>query len=398
MYLKKKISEDIYYVGVNDRQTGLFEGLWELPMGVSYNSYIILDEKNCLVDTVDAMFSEQFIEQVGELLAGKQLDYLVINHMEPDHSASVKAVRRRWPEVKIVGNAKTFAMLKGYFSIDDGLVEVKDGSNLELGKHKLEFYLTPMVHWIETMMTYESTTKTLFSGDAFGCFGALNGAVMDTDFDTRKYIPEMVRYYSAIVGKYGMPVQKAFQKLNGLSIDNVCSTHGPVWHIRISDVFALYNHLSLYNGKNGCVIVYGSMHGNTTRLAETIADSLAAEGVRNIVLHDLSKSSKSAILADLFSYKAMILGCPTYSNELFPPMSELLEMLRIRELKHRYYACFGTCSWAGAAAKKLTAFGEAMGYEQVYPAVEQKHAINEESFEKCVEIGKAMAAKLKEYR
>lgn len=396
LYLRKNITEDIYYVGVNDRLTHLFEGLWELPKGVSYNSYLIMDDKTCLVDTVDAAFSETFVSCLQEHLDGRNLDYIVVNHMEPDHSASIKAVRRIWPDVKIVGNAKTFAMLKGYFGIDSGLEEVKDGSEIKLGKHKLQFYMTPMVHWIETMMTYETTTKTLFSGDAFGCFGALNGQVLDTGMDTRKYIPEMVRYYSAIVGKYGMPVQKAFQKLSGLQIETVCSTHGPVWRSRIADVLGLYNNLSLYNGKKGCVVVYGSMHGNTTRLAETVADSMAAEGVRDIVLHDLSASTKSAILADIFSYKGLVLGCPTYSNEIYPPMSELIEMLRIRELKNRYYACFGTCSWAGAAAKKLAQFGENMGFETVFPPVEQKHALDGTNFAQCVELGKAMAAKLSE--
>lgn len=394
MYLEKKISEDIYYVGVNDRQTKLFEGLWELPAGVSYNSYLIKDDKTCLIDTVDALFAEQFTGRVAETLGGRKLDYLVVNHMEPDHSASIKAVRAMWPDVTIVGNAKTFAMLKGYFGITDNLLEVKDGSVLPLGRHDLSFYLTPMVHWIETMMTYDNSSRTLFSGDAFGCFGALDGHFIDTSFDTRKYIPEMVRYYSTIVGKYGVPVQKAFQKLSSLQISTVCSTHGPVWRERVSDVLALYNHLSLYDGKPGCVIVYGSMHGNTVRLAETIADSLAAEGVRNIIVHDLSASSKARILADIFSYKGLVLGCPTYSNELFPPMAELIEMLRLRDVKPRFYACFGTCSWAGASAKKLAAFGEAMGYETVYPPVGQMHAISEESFRQCVELGKAMAAKL----
>ncbi len=395
MYLTKKISDDIYYVGVNDRQTHLFEGLWELPYGVSYNSYLIKDEKTCLIDTVDALFSEQFVDHLSEVLDGRPLDYLVINHMEPDHSASIKLVRRIWPGVTIIGNSKTFTMLKGFFSIDDNLLEVKDLSTLDLGKHKLEFYLTPMVHWIETMMTYDKTSETLFSGDAFGCFGALNGHVLDTDTDTRNYIPEMVRYYSAIVGKYGVPVQKAFAKTAGLKTSTLCSTHGSDWRERISDVIALYNNLSLYNGKPGCVIVYGTMHGNTERLAETVADSLAAEGVRNIVVHNLSKSSKSTILADIFSYKGLILGCPTYSGELFAPMDELVNMLKLRELKGRYFGCFGTCAWACTSGKKLTAFAESMGYEMVYPTIEQKHAISAESFAQCVELGKAMAEKLK---
>lgn len=394
MFLEKKISDDIYYVGVNDRVTHLFEGLWDLPMGVSYNSYLIKDEKTCLVDTVDALFSERFLDHLQELLGGRTLDYLVVNHMEPDHSASIKAVRRVWPGVQIVGNAKTFGMLKGFFGISDGLSEVKDGSTIALGRHTLRFVMTPMVHWIETMMTYDECSKTLFSGDAFGCFGALSGHVLDGGMDTRKYIPEMTRYYSAIVGKYGAPVQKAFQKLAGIEIDTICSTHGPVWRERKADVMALYNHLSLYNGKKGCVIAYGSMHGNTTLLAETVADSLAAEGVRDIILHDLSTARPSQVLADVFSYKGLILGCPTYCNELFPPMGELTEKIRQREVRGRLYGCFATNSWAPAASKRLAAFGEEMKFDCVYPVVAQQHALSEDGFEKCVQLGKAMAAAL----
>lgn len=396
MYLQKQISDGIFYVGVNDRTTDLFEVLWELPKGVSYNSYLIVDEKIVLIDTVDAAFSNVFIDKLDACLQGRAIDYLVINHMEPDHSASIKAVKNRWPNIKIVGNSKTFTMLNGYFGINENLVEVKEGSEICIGKRCLQFIMTPMVHWIETMMTYDKTEGILFSGDAFGCFGALNGAVLDCDMDTEMYFPEMERYYAGIVGKYGSPVQKAIEKLSNKQINMICSTHGPVWKQHVTKVIDCYNTLSLYKAKNSCVIIYGSMHGNTAKMAETIADSMAAAGLKHIIMHDLSRTAPSELLADVFRCKGLILGCPTYSNELFPPMSALLDKIKNREIKHRYYACFGSCSWAGTAKKKLEEFGEQMQFDSVYPAIEEKHAMKEENFEKFVEMGRAMATKLLE--
>lgn len=394
MHIKKEIAEDIYYVGVNDRQKQLFEGLWELPHGVSYNSYLIVDEKVALVDTVDACYTELYIKKLESALEGRAIDYLIINHMEPDHSASIKAIRQMWPDVQIVGNAKTFKMLEGYFGITEGLLTIKENSELPLGKHNLRFVMTPMVHWIETMMTLETTTATLFSGDAFGSYGALNGAVVDEEMITDKYFPEMERYYTNIVGKYGMPVQKALAKFDDTHINMICSTHGPVWKKRIPEVLEVYNRLSKYEGKEGVVVLYASMYGNTEQMAEAIADGLARNGVKNIILHNVSVSTPSQMITDVFRYKGLIIGSPTYSNELFPGIKSILDKIQTRELKHRVYACFGSCSWAGVALKKLTLFGEEMNFDFVGAGVEEKHALKEEQYMACLELAKQMAEKI----
>jgi len=234
----KAVAKDIYYVGVNDRQKALFENLWPLPGGVSYNSYLIVDDKTVLVDTVDICYSDLFFKRVAKLLNGRKLDYLVVDHMEPDHAGSIRLLRQIYPDVKIIGNKQTFGMLAGYHGITDGLHEVKEGDTLDLGHHKLSFYMAPMVHWPEVMVTYEETEKVLFSADAFGTFGTLDGGVLDTDMDTDRFWSEMTRYYANIVGKYGGPVQRALKKLSGLDIQTICSTHGPVWTRQSGDVIA----------------------------------------------------------------------------------------------------------------------------------------------------------------
>ena len=249
-----EITDKVYYVGVNDRVKALFEGLWPLPYGVSYNSYLIDDEKVCLIDTVEVGFFMQFLERLREVLGDRPIDYVVINHMEPDHSGSLSLLRKYYPNVKVVGNKKTFDMLHGFYHIDDNRLEVCNGTTLSLGHHNLQFFLTPMVHWPETMMTYDATDHVIFSGDAFGCFGALNGGIIDSEIDTEWCWLEMTRYYSNIVGKYGVPVQNALKKLGCLQLDYICSTHGPVWHKEIPRVVDMYNRMSLYETDPGLVI------------------------------------------------------------------------------------------------------------------------------------------------
>ena len=225
MYKLKEIAEQVYYVGVNDRQKALFEGMWPLPYGVSYNAYLIVDEKTALIDTVDVCYADVFLKKVADALQGRPLDYLIVDHMEPDHAGSIRLLRQLYPNVQIVGNSKTFGMLEGFHGIQDGLYEVKDGDQLSLGRHQLSFHAAPMVHWPEVMVTYDATDKILFSADAFGTYGTLDGAVIDQDMNTEHYWEEMIRYYANIVGKYGNPVQRALQKLSGLEINTICSTH-----------------------------------------------------------------------------------------------------------------------------------------------------------------------------
>lgn len=388
----KAVAKDIYYVGVNDRQKEKFENLWPLPGGVSYNSYLIVDDKTVLVDTVDICYSDLFFKRVAKLLDGRKLDYLVVDHMEPDHAGSIRLLRQLYPDVKIIGNKQTFGMLAGYHGITDGLHEVKEGDKLELGHHTLSFYMAPMVHWPEVMMTYEETEKVLFSADAFGTFGTLDGGVLDTDMDTERYWSEMVRYYSNIVGKYGSPVQRALKKLSALEIRTICSTHGPVWTEQSGRVISLYDRLSRYEGLDGVTLVYGSMYGHTEQMAENIATALSDGGVRHIAMHNVSKSHGSYILRDVFNYRGLIVGCPTYSGQLYPEVEMVLSEIKHREVKDRLFSYFGSFTWAGAAVKHLATYAEAMKWEVVGTPVEQKQGISTE--ELCIALGHAMAERI----
>ena len=390
----KELKDDIYYVGVNDRYTHLFENMVPLPHGISYNSYVILDKKTCLVDTVEISFSEQFIDKILMVLDGRKLDYLIVNHMEPDHSGSIKSIRRQFPDVQIIGNAKTFDMIKGYFGVTDNLLEVKDGDTLSLGKHNLQFYLTPMVHWPETMMTFDTTSNTLFSGDAFGTFRALDGGVLDTELVIDIYWSEMYRYYANIVGKYGAPVQKALKKLAHLNIEMICSTHGPVWTEKIPETVAIFDKLSKYEGEKGVVIAYGSMYGNTEQMAEIVASYLSDFGIKNIIVHNLSKSDPSSVLRDIFRYKGLIIGSPTYCNELYPKVNDLIAKLKTRGIQNRIFGCFGSFTWAGTSVKTLKEFAHHMHWEICDAAVEGKMAVNRERYAELKQLAKEMASKL----
>lgn len=266
-----EIKNNVFYVGVNNRNKALFEGLWPLPDGVSYNSYLINDDKVCLIDAVEVDFFTQFIENIREVIGERPVDYIVINHMEPDHSGAMALLKKYYPNIKVIGNKKTFCMMDGFYGIEDNLVEVKNGDSIELGNHTLSFVMTPMVHWPETMVTLEAQDHILFSGDAFGCFGALNGGLIDSEINCDSFWLEMTRYYSNIVGKYGVPVQSALKKLAGVQIDYICSTHGPVWHDYIPKVMDMYDRMSRYETGEGLVICYGTMYGNTERMAQAIA-------------------------------------------------------------------------------------------------------------------------------
>ena len=396
----KQITDKIYYVGVNDRNKNLFEGLWPLPAGVSYNAYLINDEKTCLVDTVEADFFLPFLENLREVLGERQLDYVVVNHMEPDHSGSLALIKQYYPGVQIIGNKKTFDMMRGFYRLEDGLLEVKNGDTLALGQLTLTFVLTPMVHWPETMMTLAANAQqpsptTLFSGDAFGCFGALNGAWIDEQMNCDDFWAEMERYYSNIVGKYGTPVQMALKKLAGVKLDYICATHGPVWHQYIEKVVALYDRLSRYEAEPGLVICYGTMYGNTERAAEVIARAAAEAGVKNIVMHNVSKSHHSYIIRDVFRYQGLIVGAPTYNTGLYHEMDVLLSELSQKDIKGRYMGWFGSFSWASKAVAEIARWNEEkLHYEPVGTPVEIRQALTPDTFAQCEALGRAMAEKL----
>lgn len=397
--MKTEITKGIHYVGVNDRHKHIFEGLWPLPYGVSYNSYIIADEKIALVDTVEADFFTQYLDNIRSVIGDRPIDYIIVNHMEPDHSGSLSLIKKYYPNAKIVGNKKTFGMMQGFYRVgndaDGDTVEVKNGDTLQLGSHTLAFTLVPMVHWPETMVTLDTTANVLFSGDAFGCFGALNGAYIDAEMNCDIYWDEMLRYYSNIVGKYGTPVQQALKKLAGVQMDYICSTHGPVWHEHIGRVVGMYDRLSRYEGADGLVIAYASMYGNTERAAEVIARAASEAGVKNIIMHDVSRTHHSYIIADIFRYRALILGAPTYNNGLYPQMESLLSELAGRDMKNRLLGWFGSFSWAGKAMKTIGEWNETrLHFEPVGTPVEIKQSLDEATTRACEELGKAMGERL----
>ena len=387
----RQLVNNIYYVGVNDRQKDLFENMLPLQYGVSYNSYLINDEKTVLVDTVEHPFVEQLINQVTSVLNGKPLDYLIVNHMEPDHSSGIKTLKLLYPDLQIILNAKTADMLNGYYGISDNLYIVKDGDTFSTGSKTLSFHFTPMVHWPEVMMTYVKEDELLFSADAFGCFGALNGTVIDSELDLTVHYNEMVRYYANIVGKYGLPVQNALKKLSGTPIKMICSLHGPVWKDEIAKVVGIYDTLSKYEAEPGVVIVYGSMYGHTEQMAEAVAEG-AASITKNVKVYDVSRTNASYILADIFRYKGFICGSPTYCNELYPEINSLLAKIKTRGIKNREFGCFGSFTWAGATLKNFKAFAEEMKWDCV-ATPEIKQNMTEEQYKELYNLGRVIAEK-----
>lgn len=392
----QKLTDNIYYIGVNDRTTALFEGLWPLPAGVSYNSYLIDDEKTAVIDCVGPEFFEEHLANMRSVLGNRTVDYIVVNHMEPDHSGALALFRQFYPQARIVGNKKTVSMIEGYYGIDGtSCIAVADGTTLELGRHTLSFHLVPMVHWPETMVTYDSTSGTLFSGDAFGCFGALNGTVLDTETDIEPYFPEMRRYYSNIVGKYATPVQNALKKLAAINIKMICPTHGPVWTEAAGRVIAEYDRMSRYEAAEGAVVVYASMYGNTRQMAEEVARGLSEAGIRKIVVHDAARTPLSFILSDIFTYKGLAIGATTYNGDVNPAVKAVLEAVKLREVKHRAMAAFGSFTWAGKAAKTISDFADNMGYTQPAHAVEMKQGFNPAAAKSCRTLGKALGEAIK---
>lgn len=391
----KELTNKIYYVGVNDRNKALFEGLWPLPNGVSYNSYLIDDDKVCLIDTVQVDFFTQFMENIHGVIGDKPVDYIVINHMEPDHSGALALIKKYYPNVKIIGNKKTFAMLQGFYGIHTGEIEVGEGSTIDLGHRVLRFTLTPMLHWPETMVTLDTASNALFTGDAFGCYGALNGALVDTEMNCDEFWMELVRYYSNIVGKYGVPVQNALKKLTGLKIGYICPTHGPVWHDNTTRIIRMYDTMSKYETEEGVVICYGTMYGNTERMAEIIAESASKAGIKNIVMYNVSKTHHSYILRDIFRYKGLIVGAPTYNTGLYHEMAVLLSEIANRDIKNHLIGWFGSHAWASKAVAKIEEWNDTrLHFEPVGTPVDMLQSVTPDTRSQCEALGKSMAERL----
>ncbi len=387
-----KVSERVHWIGANDRRTHLFENIWPLPEGVSYNSYLICDEKTVLLDTIDASAGGDFIKTVVDTLAGKTLDYLIINHMELDHASEISKIISLYPEVKVIGNKFTAKPLQSYFpEVMANFMTIQEGDMLDLGHHKLKFYITPMLHWPETMMTYDQTEGILFSGDAFGSFGALRGSVMDTNTLLEFFEDEMRRYYSNIVGKFSAQASKAISRLaSEIEIKTICSLHGPVWQKYAAQVLELYSRWSNYQAEDGVVICYASMYGNTGKMADYLAYKLSEGGIKDIIIHDVSKTHPSFIISDMWKYKGVMLGSVAYNGDMFPVMHTLCEEIKHLGLKNRKLGLFGSYSWNGGGVRNLNKFAEAIGWEQVGTPSEIHGIVNKNKYEQCDELAQAM--------
>lgn len=343
-----KISNDIAYIGVNDREIDLFEGQYVVPNGMAYNSYVILDEKIAVFDTVDKNFGTQWLKNLDEALGGKTPDYLIVQHMEPDHSANIVLFAEKYPDAKIVANDKAFVMMSQFFDFDlgDRKMSVKNGESLSLGKHELTFVFAPMVHWPEVMMTYDSTDKVLFSADAFGKFGAL-----DTNED---WACEARRYYFGIVGKYGAQVQAVLKKAAALDIKTICPLHGPVLSENLGYYLDLYNTWSSYGVESdGVVIAYTSVYGNTKAAAELLAQKLKEKGCSKVAVNDLARCDMAEAVEDAFRYGKIVLATTTYNADVFPFMREFINELTERNFQNRFVGIIENGSWAPMAAKVI---------------------------------------------
>jgi flavorubredoxin len=386
------IADNVYWVGANDRQTDLFEGIWPLLRGVSYNCYLIVGRKVALLDTVKKGSLPACLEKIGNALGDKpRIDHLVIHHLEPDHSGSIPLLKNLFPEMCIIGNEKTAEFLDYLYAIKDGVRVIKDGDELDLGGRKLKFFLTPMVHWPETMMSYEVNDKILFSGDAFGGFGTLDGDIFDDTLDMAYFEDEILRYFSNIVSKYSVPVQKAIEKLKDIEVAVVAATHGPIWHKRPGEIIQRYGKWSRQEGQEGIVIAYGSMYGSTERMTEAVTRGISETGFNTIRVHDLSRTHVSYVIRDAWRYKGLILGTPTYDAGIFPPVDSLVRLLQEKKLKNRVVGLFGSYGWSGGGVKGLKEFVKTNKLELVEPVVEARFESTDDELEQCHQLGRNVA-------
>lgn len=357
MHCVKKVTDDLYWIGGSDRRLALFENVYPIPRGVSYNSYVLLDEKTVLLDTVDASISGLFFENLEYVLNGRTLDYLIVNHMEPDHCAVIGDVVRRYPDVKLVCNAKTVPMLKQFFNfpVEDRTVIVKEMDTLCTGKHTFAFVMAPMVHWPEAMVSYDTVDKILFSADGFGTFGAINGNLFadEVNFE-RDWLDDARRYFINIVGKYGVQVQNLLKKAATLEIKMICPLHGPVWRENLGWFIEKYDTWSSYKPEDQAVMIaYASIYGNTENAAEILASKLADKGVKNIAMYDVSVTDPSVIVSESFRCSHLVFAAPSYNGDIFTKMETVLSELKAHSLQNRTVAIMENGTWAPVAGRQM---------------------------------------------
>lgn len=392
------ITNDLIYVGASDRRTALFENIYPIPYGVSYNSYLLLDEKTVLLDTADAAVSEQFFENVTAALNGRHLDYLVVNHMEPDHAALIAPLMLRYPQITVVTTAKAAQMMEQFFgSKPTNLQIVKEGDTLCTGHHTLTFTMAPMVHWPEVMMTYDQTDKVLFSADAFGTFGALSGNLYadEVNFE-QEWLSEARRYYINIVGKYGQPVQTVLKKAAALDIQMICPLHGPVWRSNLEYFIGKHDVWSRYEPEDkGVVIIYGSIYGHTESAALRLGTLLSQRGMKGIKAYDASRTPVSELVAECFRASHVVLASSTYNNGIFTPIENLLADLKAHDWKKRTVALIENSTWAATSGKLMRAALEEMKEITIIgDTLSLKSAMKPEQEESLASLADALVATL----
>ncbi len=389
--MEKKIAPGIYYIGADDKELDLFEGQYILPEGISYNSYLILDEKIAIMDTIDARKTNEWLENLEEQLGGKTPDYLVVHHMEPDHSSNVKLIVEKYPNIKLVCSQKAVAMIKRFFGLEldsDRLIIVGDGSKLDLGEHTLQFFTAPMVHWPEVVVSYDLTEQILFSADGFGKFGALSYD------DPEGWACEARRYYFNIVGKYGNMVQTLLKKLNGLDIKKICPLHGPILDSDLDYYINTYNTWSSYAPEDkGIFIAYCSLHGNTEEAALKLASILKSDSSEKVAISDLRRDDMAEAIEDAFRYDRLVLAAPTYDGGVMPIMEDFMNHLKIKNFQNRKVAFIENGTWAPASGKKMREFMSALkGIEIIDPLVTVESTVKPKTVEDLKVLAEALLA------
>lgn len=399
MHCVKKVTDDLYWIGGSDRRLALFENVYPIPRGVSYNSYVLLDEKTVLLDTVDASISGLFFENLEYVLNGRTLDYLIVNHMEPDHCAVIGEVVRRYPDVKLVCNAKTVPMLKQFFNfpVEDRTVIVKEMDTLCTGKHTFAFVMAPMVHWPEAMVSYDTVDKILFSADGFGTFGAINGNLFadEVNFE-RDWLDDARRYFINIVGKYGVQVQNLLKKAATLEIKMICPLHGPVWRENLGWFIEKYNTWSSYKPEDQAVMIaYASIYGNTENAAEILASKLADKGVKNIAMYDVSVTDPSVIVSESFRCSHLVFAAPSYNGGIFTKMETVLSELKAHSLQNRTVAIMENGTWAPVAGRQMREiFAGMKNIELLEEGVTIRSAVKEAQEESLEALAEKIASSL----
>ncbi|MFX1511252.1 MAG: FprA family A-type flavoprotein [Promethearchaeota archaeon] len=394
-----EIKENIYWIGVNDRLTDLFEGMWPIPNGVSINSYLILDNKNTLIDITKAANAEEFISQMYQFIDPKDLDYVIVNHLEPDHTGIMRVLRALAPQAQFIASTKAVPMIESFYGIKDNVRDVKDGETLTLGEYTLQFFYAPWVHWPETMVTYETTSKILFPCDAFGGYGALKGIIFEEDLSSEDkifYEKESLRYYANIVAKYSRMVLRAIDKLSGLEIKTICPSHGLIWRDNLGRIVELYKKWASYAtepGELGITLIYASMYGNCEKLMNAVVRGVGKAGVP-IQVFDAARVHPGFILPELWTKRGVIVGSPTYEAGIFFPVQNVLEIAMRKRMNDKKAAFFGSYGWKGGSIPKLEKMAEELRWE-VHSTFPFKGGINKEILAQGEEFGEKFAESLK---